>query len=43
MKQAYLEQVAADPVKEKAKPDIENCDEDLTKPAQLERLHHTTI
>ena len=43
MKQAYLEQVAADPVKEKVKPDIENCDEDLTKPAQLERLHHTTI
>ena len=43
MKQAYLEQVAADSVKEKVKPDIEDCDEDLTKPTQLKRLHHTTI
>ncbi|SLM39126.1 hypothetical protein LPUS_09585 [Lasallia pustulata] len=37
LKKAYLEQVPAEPVKPKNRPEIEACDEDLTKPARGER------
>lgn len=43
MKQAYLKQITADSVKEKAKSDIENYDEDLTKSVQLKGLHYIII